>query len=86
MRQTQVCEYLISRDVPKQEKPRFGNILIYPFLFDSVVAGCTQVSVPIGQNFLSSDNLQTFITPADANGAPFVEDLETFTTLCHLRQ
>ncbi|HLZ54501.1 MAG TPA: hypothetical protein VKS19_08500, partial [Verrucomicrobiae bacterium] len=35
----------------------------------SLVAGNAQVSVQIGQNFPGSDNSQTYITPADANGA-----------------
>ncbi|MGH7993416.1 MAG: hypothetical protein ACREDQ_07865 [Limisphaerales bacterium] len=35
----------------------------------STVAGNAQVTVQIGQNFTGSDNSQTLITPADANGA-----------------
>jgi hypothetical protein len=38
-------------------------------LFLPAVAGHAQVSVQIGQNFTGSDNSQTYITPADGNGA-----------------
>jgi hypothetical protein len=54
---------------PVRSTPRLWLCAFLPCLFLSVAGGYAQVTVQIGQNFAGSDNSQTYITPADANGA-----------------
>lgn len=54
---------------PGRRSPGAGICSVILFIFLSLAAGNAQVSVQIGQDFPGSDNSQTYITPADANGA-----------------
>lgn len=54
---------------PSRRCPGSGIYSFILFLFLPIITGHAQVSVQIGQNFIGSDNSQTYITPADANGS-----------------
>ena len=68
VRQIPFFEYLISLMKQGRINPRLGICSLVLCGLLSTVAGSAQVSVQIGQNFVGSDNTQTLITPADANG------------------
>jgi hypothetical protein len=54
---------------PGVSNPRLWTGAFISCLFLSMAGGYAQVTVRLGQNFTGSDNSQTYITPADANGA-----------------
>jgi hypothetical protein len=52
----------------KNHRPSGSFFALCLCLFLCTINGRAQVTVQIGQNFVGSDNSQTYITPADANG------------------
>ena len=63
---------------PGRRSPGSGIFTFILFVFLSIVAGYAQVTVQIGQNFVGSDNSQTYITPPDPNGAVGLNDYVEF--------